>query len=572
MKKYKAKLLNKKISPRIIFIILAISVILSTGIILDNYYQDKIWAGVFVSGQSLNGLTKVQAAEKLDSEIKNRYGDGILLAYKNKVYRAKLDELGMETKIKDSVKKAFLIGHRENFYDRIAERWQTLNNEKNVSLDFYLDENKLENYLDENLAELETKPVNAGFNFVDNDFKPTDSKEGILIDREKLKNDLEKNIANLKNEIIVLNLKIAKPEVENHETGEAYRQAKNLVDSKISLKYNSESWPLENEELISWIKFVPVEDINNPNNKVLGIRADKEKIKNYLSSLAPQINNEPVNAELTIKNNKVDIFSLSREGITLMIDKSVEEIEKNIFSYQNYLDKNKNLKETTVELAVSKVKPEITIENIDNLGITTLLGAGDSNFYGSPKNRRHNIAVGASKFNGILIGPGEEFSFNKILGKVGPRAGYLPELVIKKNKTVPEYGGGLCQVSTTAFRAALNSGMKITERVPHAYPVRYYNPQGTDATIYPPHPDLRFINDTPAFILIQTKIKGNILTFEFYGADDGREVKIDGPYVYDKKRNGSMKAVLYQEIYRNGELVRKDTFSSHYQSPSLFPH
>ncbi len=572
MKKIKIKSFNKKISSRTIFVVLAVLIILFAGIILDNYYQDKIWAGVFVGDQSLNSLTKVQAAEKLDSEIKNRYGDGILLTCENKVYRTNLDKLGMEIKIKDSVEKAFSIGHQENFYERIKERWQALNNKKNIPLDFSFDENKLENYLNENLSELETKPVNASFNFIDNDFTPTKSAEGILIDRKKLKNDLGKNIGDFKNEIVILNLEITKPEAESDETGEAYQQAKDLADSKISLKYNDENWPLENEELISWIKFVPVEDINDPSNKVLGIRADKEKVKNYLSSLAPQINSEPVNAQLTIKNNKVDIFSLSRDGVTLMIDTSVEEIEKSIFSYQNYLDKNRNLGEITVELTVSKTQPEVTIESIDNLGITALLGTGESNFYGSPKNRRHNIAVGASKFDGVLVGPDEEFSFNKVLGKVGPRTGYLPELVIKKNKTVPEYGGGLCQVSTTAFRAAYNSGLKITERRPHAYPVRYYNPQGTDATIYPPHPDLRFLNDTPAYLLIQTKIKGNILTFEFYGADDGREVKIDGPYVYDKKPDGSMKAVLHQEIYRDGELVRKDTFHSRYQSPSLFPH
>ncbi len=572
MKKFKTKSLNKKISFRTAFNVLAVLIILAAGAILDSYYQNKVWAGVSVGGQDLNGLTKDQALEKINSEINNKYGDGALLTYQDKVYRTKLDELGIEIKTENSVEKAFLIGHQENLFERIKERWLTLNNKKNIPLSFSFDENKLENYLKNNLAELEIQPINAGFDFIDDDFKLTDSKEGILINREKLKDNFRKNISELKNEIIILNLETVKPEAESFETDEACRQAKNLISTEINLKYNSEGWPLGKEELISWIKFVPVEDINNPGNKVLGIQADKEKIKDYLSSLAPQINSEPINAELTIKNGRVEIFALSREGVALTIGESVEEIEREIFSYQNYLDKDKNLEKVEIELAVNKTQPEITTESIDNLGITALLGIGESNFYGSPKNRRHNIAVGASKFNGVLVGPDEEFSFNKILGKVGPQAGYLPELVIKKNKTVPEYGGGLCQVSTTTFRAALNSGLKITERRPHAYPVRYYDPQGTDATIYPPHPDLRFINDTPSFLLIQTKIKGNVLTFEFYGSDDGREVKIDGPYIYDRKSDGSMKATLHQEIYRDGELERKDTFYSRYQSPLLFPH
>ena len=173
----------------------------------------------------------------------------------------------------------------------------------------------------------------------------------------------------------------------------------------------------------------------------------------------------------------------------------------------------------------------------------------------------------------MLVGPEDEFSFNSALGKVGVKQGYLPELVIKKDKTVPEYGGGLCQVSTTAFRGAVKAGFEITERESHAYPVQYYNPQGTDATIYPPHPDLRFKNNTPAYILIQTRIEGNKLYFDFYGSDDGRKVVLKGPYIYSRKANGAMKASWTQEVYdKDGELKFKKTFYSNYRSPALYPH
>ena len=173
----------------------------------------------------------------------------------------------------------------------------------------------------------------------------------------------------------------------------------------------------------------------------------------------------------------------------------------------------------------------------------------------------------------MLIKPGEEFSFIKTLGPVDESTGYLPELVIKTDKTVPEFGGGMCQVSTTAFRAALNSGLKVTARTNHAYPVVYYNPQGLDATVYIPNPDLRFINDTPNYILIQTKIVGTQLFFDFYGTSDGRQTKIIGPQVLEKNDDGSMKTVAYQEVSdANGNLIRKDTFKSNYKSPSLFPH
>ena len=196
---------------------------------------------------------------------------------------------------------------------------------------------------------------------------------------------------------------------------------------------------------------------------------------------------------------------------------------------------------------------------------------GESDCVGSPKNRKINIAVGAKRYNGLLISPGSEFSFNQYLGPINKAAGFLPELVIKNNVTTPEYGGGLCQVSTTAFRAALNAGLEITDRRNHAYAVSYYGTPGLDATIYPPSTDLKFKNNTPSYILIQTRIEGTKLFFEFWGTDDGREVAVDEPVVYGKQANGAVKAYVKQKVTMGDETLVDDTFYSRYKSPKLFP-
>jgi vancomycin resistance protein YoaR len=111
----------------------------------------------------------------------------------------------------------------------------------------------------------------------------------------------------------------------------------------------------------------------------------------------------------------------------------------------------------------------------------------------------------------------------------------LPELVIKKDKTVPEFGGGLCQIATTIFRAVLASGLPILERQSHSYRVPYYEPAGVDATVYDPRPDFKFLNDTGYHILIQSKIEGNFLIFEFWGTKDGRAVEQSKPVIYNVK-------------------------------------
>jgi len=183
------------------------------------------------------------------------------------------------------------------------------------------------------------------------------------------------------------------------------------------------------------------------------------------------------------------------------------------------------------------------------LGIEEIIGTGHSNFSGSSANRRHNIKVGASKISGLIIKPGEEFSLLKALGETDATAGYLPELVIKGNKTTLEYGGGLCQIATTMFRTALASGLPITERRNHSYRVSYYEPAGTDATIYIPNPDLKFKNDTGNNILIQTRFEGtNDIYFDFWGKSDGRVVTSTYPVIYNIVKPAPTKIIETTEL------------------------
>lgn len=293
-------------------------------------------------------------------------------------------------------------------------------------------------------------------------------------------------------------------------------------------------------------------------------KIDENKLKDFVAALSEKSSTAPVNAKLKMEDGKVSVFALSTPGVQLDKEKS----KKILADYISRGDFSAPL-----TLPFKTINPEISTDSIKNLGITELIGEGTSNFAGSPHNRIENIKLGAAAFNGVLIKPGEEFSFLKTLGPVDAEHGYLPELSIVGNATIPEYGGGMCQVSTTAFRAAIYSGLEITARTPHAYPVSYYNPQGMDATVYIPSPDLKFVNNTPDYILIQTKIEGTKLIFNFYGTSDGRSTKVIGPKILVRNPDGSLKATFTQEVYdKDGQLIRSDVFNSNYKSPSLYPH
>ena len=310
-----------------------------------------------------------------------------------------------------------------------------------------------------------------------------------------------------------------------------------------------------NEELKRW-----VESYERSYSGKQDLRISTATITDYLKSLAPSTNIEPVDAELKFNNNRAEIFTPSVNGIRMDIDSSAATIALAILS-------NKS----SVSLVFDTIEPQITLNKVNNLGINTLLGLGESDYGKSSYSRILNIKLGMAKFNGIILKPGEEFSFNNFLGEVDDKSGYRAELVIKGGALVREYGDGLCQVATTFFRAAILSGLPILERKPHSFSVQYYNPQGFDATIYPGITDLRFLNDTPAHILIQARVIGSKLMVEIYGSSDGRKIEMDGPYQYDKKPSGAMKAYFTRKIYRNDDLIEERRFDSVYKAPPPHP-
>jgi vancomycin resistance protein YoaR len=275
-----------------------------------------------------------------------------------------------------------------------------------------------------------------------------------------------------------------------------------------------------------------------------------------LDEAASTINQQSKNPKLVLDNAWAKEFEPGQNGQVLDVYKTAKVLAAQTTS-------------PTFDLPVHISKPATSLAETNNLGITELLAVGESDFAGSPRNRRVNIKVGASRFQGLIIKPGEEFSFNQYLGDVDGEHGFLPELVIKKSGVTPEFGGGLCQVSSTAFRAAMNAGLPITERRNHSFAVKYYAPQGTDATIYPGVTDFKFLNDLPSHLLITTEIVGDKLYYYFYGTKDDRKITFDGPYQYDKLANGAMKAVWTRWVEQDGE-KKEQIFRSNYQPPALF--
>lgn len=315
----------------------------------------------------------------------------------------------------------------------------------------------------------------------------------------------------------------------------------------------------------------------------------EENLKTYLYSLTKDLKLDPIDALFTFQNGKVSAFRLSKEGQ----EPDFEGLNANIAVQIIPIISGEKAQTITIPIPIKKIKPEVTTEDVNQFGIKELIGIGTSFFQGSIPNRIYNVNLAASRLNGILVKPDEVFSFDKALGDVSAFTGYKQAYVIENGHTILGDGGGVCQVSTTFFRALLNSGLPIVERTAHAYRVGYYEqgfPPGIDATIYVPSVDLKFKNDTGNYILVQTEVDENQdkLTFFLYGTKDGRQTTLTQPVITDQTPppdtlyqddptlpKGTLKQVDYaasgahvsftRNVVKDGKIIITDKFISNYR-------
>lgn len=338
-----------------------------------------------------------------------------------------------------------------------------------------------------------------------------------------------------------------------------------------------------------WLTNIYLKLFQIPVNLAPYFRWNSSVVNDTLNTIALEVDIPAMDALFQFQNNRVTSFRPSRTGRRLNRNDANTRITQAFYTAERT-----GQQRITILMPVETVKPTVATDQANTFGIKELIGSGYSEFAGSIAGRIHNIALAAARINGILVKPGETFSFNDTVGDISAATGYQSAYIIKEGRTVLGDGGGVCQVSTTLFRAALNAGLPIVERHAHAYRVHYYEEggfkPGLDATVYNPTYDLKFKNDTATSILIQTKIDlTNLsLTFDLFGTSDGRKAQISNQKLWDVTPpppdlyqddptlpRGTVKQVDFSAwgakasfeylVTRNGETLRKDTFISNFR-------
>lgn len=361
--------------------------------------------------------------------------------------------------------------------------------------------------------------TDAGFAFKQIDeiwsAEVTPSANGLTIPVDQLFSQIKQQLAVLDAQPIVLSRAVEKPKIFEADIQGLVAAAEAAVNAApFSFSLEEQVWNIEAADLITSIK--PTFDQENK----ITLSISTEGLTPLFEKIAAEVEKSAVDARLIMENGRVVDFQASANGATIDREKTAAALSEIIRQPENKI---------SCPLTINVVEPNVKMENVNDLGIKEILGAGTSSYKGSPTNRVKNIRNGVRLLNGLLIKPSEEFSLLAALRPFDQGNGYLPELVIKGDKIEPEVGGGLCQIGTTTFRATMNSGLPITARQNHSLVVSYYNDPsnnnpGTDATIYDPAPDFKFINDTGNYLLFQAEMDetARTLKFSFWGTPDGR--------------------------------------------------
>ncbi len=527
MRKIKTNL--KKFNTRYIIYFLYTFFILTT--LYHFYFAKKIIPGVYVGDINLGGLTFNQAEEVLANHIR-LLPQSLNIKHNDMVFELIPADIQLTYTTDATVTRAFEVGRTGNILidtkDKIAGLFKRLK----ISAYYEVDHDALSGFLSTIKGEINKLPEDAKYILnEDGTVGIVSEEQGYKVDDDHLYNVVVSSLDTLDYSDKPLKVVEAKPKIVSQNLENFKHTAEAYLKKDIVLKTEENTWDLDKELLLSFMQVRLSED-----TVVLGLNTSS--FEAYTDILASEVNQLPRGKVTDLRDNRVVEFEIIENGKELDVKQFTDKMKVALFDLQASGD---------VEIPFRVVSDSKA--NVSKYGIFSLLGEGKSKYTGSAEARIHNLSLAAERTNGILVPPGGVYSFNSAVGEISRNTGYTSAYVIASGRTVLGDGGGVCQTSTTLFRAVLDSGLPIVTRHPHDYRVYYYeieSPIGFDASIYQPSLDFQFKNDTPNYILLQSYVDkdNDELSFKIFGTPDDREIQITDPIVTNVS---APPAPLYQD-------------------------
>jgi vancomycin resistance protein YoaR len=558
------------ISKYIVYLgIIFIGVIFLGNFYLNLVYKNKILPNTFISGINVGGLTEDQALERV--KILAPINKTIVLSTDLKDYIFNSNYFKFEYDVEETIREAYLLGRSNYFVYNLRDKFLAIFSNRTLDFVYQYDNSLIDLEISRIVGEEKVSGNDAYFVLKSGNLELVPEKPGISVDYPKLIELLQSKLSGDQNVYVKIPYKIRNPEITSMDLLSIKSDINSKFLGSFVLNFYEKSRVLNSKEVFELIKV-------RKNRDGLYYDLNEELVKKLTFELRTIVDNKPRAQVTQVDGDKVIEFTINEDGSVLDEAKFRRDFRAQLFAGEKKL----NLPSIKIGNNFSK----------ESYGINHLLAEGRSKFLGSINSRVHNLNLAANKIDGTLVAPGEEFSFLNTVGPISSATGFQTAYIISQGKTILGEGGGVCQTSTTLFRAILNSGLPITERYPHSYRVGYYEQDakpGFDASVYYPSLDLKFRNDTDRYILVQAEVDKSKyeMVFYIYGTKDGREVNITEPelfgylptpapvYIEDKSlKPGEVKQIDFpasgitsrfeRVVLKNGQDSQKDTFKSTY--------
>jgi len=484
---------------------------------------DRAMDGVSLQGRSIAGMSRADIRALIEQRYAAFLRAPVTITFEDRSWTPTPQQIGLSFDLDQAAEQALAAGHRGGPIERVEELWAIWQGGLDVAPRLSVDAGRLQAYLTGIAAELERPPRDAALSFAEGKVLPTAARPGrqALADASAI--DIMRGLQTLESQSVVLRTRTLAPALTDAGLAPAIADARALLAGPLVLRRAEQSWTWQPNKLAELLA------IKAERGKMT-VELDPDRVARAVEKLAQLVDTGTAEPRVAFRGGKLKITQPGQIGWRLKQHEAVAAISQALRQPRR-----------EVALPVQELTPQVTAKTLPSLGIGELVGEGRSSFQGSADYRITNIKAGAARINGVLIPPGSEFSFNTQLGEVDDSNGFVKGYAVIGQRTQLEWGGGVCQDSTTVFRAAFWAGLPITERHAHPFYISWYDDfsfpnesgPGLDATIYTGVSDLKFMNDTGHWLLMEATADevAQVLSVRLYGTKPNRSVSVRGPEV-----------------------------------------
>ena len=560
------------------------SAVIATGLLaIPAGCRGKFYPGTVVLGDlDVGGMTRGQAEALVSARIASFRTAAVTFRHDDRTWIASLDDLGARIDTRTLLDRAAQRGRDGGVLGRYTTWFSGHEPEERIPAPVSIDDDLLIAYLRGIAAEVDVAPANAGLVRDGTDLRIEEARAGTAIDIDAAARQTRALLARLQPATIDLLTVPTAPAITASDLEPFRKRAAALIADPVIVadERTGASWSIEPDDLAQALA-LPTGSLDAQIAPVL----DPTALRDTVAPIAEALWLPPVNASVGWDEGPF-ILSDAQAGRSVDADALAQAVAH----------------AATTESRVAfpptvEIPADVSAATLPTLGLDAVLGAGDSSFAGSAEARAENVLVASRHITGTMIAPGAQFSFNDALGPITTGNGYVEGKIIQGDWYASDLGGGVCQVSTTVFRAALLAGMHFDEWHPHSFRVSFYEldgwPPGIDAAIYQPNTpdewelDLTFTNTSGSWMLVQMIEGSEHITAQLIGRPDGISVALGTPRLSDplpppstqERPTDSLPAgqrellqsaapgvvvTLTRTFRKDGIVIDEDTFTSEY--------